>query len=140
MKRIEVKKLIPYVSIMLMCMSVTACGHQSSTNTSAAEDTTISSEEQLKGDDTELPDGEAPKGDAPEKPDGEAPGEPPSGDKPDGVPGEGPGGGFGGGGMSSADIDYTGAVEITASDSQDDQAYKSTTADESALLITTSEL
>ena len=54
-------------------------------------------------------------------------GEPPSG---------GPGGAPGG---SSADIDYSGAVEITSKDSQSDQTYESTTADESALLIATAE-
>ncbi len=61
-----------------------------------------------------------------EAPDGEAPGDAP--------------GGFGGTGMSSAeDIDYKGAAEITSADSQDGQTYSSTTADESALLISTSD-
>ena len=75
----------------------------------------------------EKPDGEAPDGEPGEKPDGEAPGNPPEG-----------GGGFGGG-SSSADIDYNGAVEITSSDSQDGETYASSTADESALLISTSD-
>lgn len=61
-----------------------------------------------------------------EAPDGEAPSDAP--------------GGFGGTGMSSAeDIDYKGAAEITSADSQDGQTYSSTTADESALLISTSD-
>ncbi|SFD06740.1 hypothetical protein [Butyrivibrio sp. YAB3001] len=132
MKRITVKKLIPYVSIMLMCISVSACG-QSTTTSTTTEETTISAstDNQPQSEAPEKPDGEAPSG--------EAPGEPPSGEKPDGAPGDAPGGGFGGGGMSSADIDYTGAVEISSADSQDGQTYESTTADESALLIATSD-
>ncbi len=80
-----------------------------------------------EGPDEEKPEGGAPDG---EKPDGEAPGNPPEG-------GEG-GGGFGGG-SSSADIDYTASTEITASETQEDQTYESTTADESALLVSTSD-
>ena len=59
-------------------------------------------------------------------------------DKPDGNggPGGAPGGAPGG---SSADIDYTASVEITSGDSQSGQTYASTTADESALLISTSD-
>ena len=53
-------------------------------------------------------------------------GEPPSG----GMPGGGPGG-------SSADVTYSGAVEITSADSRSNETYESTTADESALLIAT---
>ncbi|MCR5583539.1 MAG: hypothetical protein K6F70_08070 [Eggerthellaceae bacterium] len=49
-----------------------------------------------------------------------------------------PGGGAPGG-SSSADINYVGATEITSADTQDSQTYTSTTADESALLVNTSE-
>ncbi|WP_026498783.1 hypothetical protein [Butyrivibrio sp. WCD2001] len=169
MKRIEVKKLIPYVSIALICMTLSACGQNAATAGTAAEEVAIEATEQLQTEETETidestsdipesdapekaegevpekPEGEAPDGEAPgeppsgEKPDGEAPGEPPSGEKPDGAPGDAPGGGFGGGGMSSADIDYSGATTISSSDSQDGQTYESTTADESALLIETSD-
>ncbi len=101
----------------------------------------------------EKPDGEAPNGAPGEKPDGEAPngapGEKPDGEAPNGAPGEKPdgeapgnppegGGGFGGG-SSSADIDYTAATQITSADSQDGETYTSSTADESALLISTSD-
>ena len=71
------------------------------------------------------------------------PGTPPDGGN--GQPGTPPDGGNGqpgtppGGGSSSSDIDYQGAVEITSSDSQTGQSYSSTTADESALLIATSD-
>ena len=55
-------------------------------------------------------------------------GEPPSG----GAPGGGPGG-------SSADIEYKATTEITSADSQDSQTYASTTADESALIVNTTD-
>ncbi len=58
---------------------------------------------------------------------------------PDGTPPGGFGGMPGGPGRSSADIDYAGAVEITSADAQSGQTYASTTADESALLIRTSD-
>lgn len=59
-------------------------------------------------------------------------------------PGHGPGSGSGSGhgpgsGSSANSVTYSGAVEITASDSQTGQTYASSTADESALLISTSE-
>ena len=86
----------------------------------------------------------------PAPPDGAngAPGMPPDsmGAPPDGMgaPPNGmgtPPGGFGGmpggPGRSSADIDYAGAVEISSADAQSGQTYASTTADESALLIST---
>ncbi|MDO5133322.1 MAG: hypothetical protein Q4D81_10105 [Eubacteriales bacterium] len=76
-------------------------------------------------------------------------GTPPDGNgAPDGMPPGGEGGngssnhgGPGGapGGSSSSDIEYSGAVEITSEDSQSDQTYDSSTVDESALLISTSD-
>ena len=53
----------------------------------------------------------------------------PGGQMPGGAPGSG----------SSADVDYAGAAEIVSADSQIGQTYASTTADESALLISTSD-
>ena len=73
---------------------------------------------------------------------GNVPGDPPDGN---GGPGGTPPGGFGGGmpggapGSSNADIDYTGAVEISSADSQSGQTYVSSTSDESALLISTAD-
>ncbi len=104
------------------------------------------------GQPPERPDGNPPggMGQPPERPDGTPPGgmgQPP--ERPDGTPsggmpggpggmGQPPAGGPGGGpGGSSADIEYKGAVEITAADSQSGQTYASDTADESALLIST---
>ena len=75
-----------------------------------------------------------PGGTPPEKPDGNGgPGGAPP-EKPDGN--HGPGGVPGG---SSEDIDYTGAVEISSGDAQSGQSYISTSSDENALLIATSD-
>ena len=77
-----------------------------------------------------------------------APGEAPDGNPPEGAPGEapdgmGPGGqgenGMGGPGAASADIEYKASVEINSADSQSDQTYESTSSDENALLIDSSE-
>ena len=73
-------------------------------------------------------------GQPPEKPDGDMPG----GTPPDGAPG----GGFGGGtppGGGTSDFTYTAAAEITAAEEQSEQTYQSATADESALIINTSD-
>lgn len=56
------------------------------------------------------------------------PGELPSG----GMPGGAPGGG-------SSSFEYSAATEITSADTQEDQTYASTTADESALIISTTD-
>ncbi len=71
-------------------------------------------------------------------------GEPPAGDRPgdppDGMPG-GPGG-FGGGtppGGGTASFEYKAAVEITEAAELSDQVYVSVTADESALIVNTSD-
>lgn len=130
MKRNELKKILSLAIVTIMCVAVTACG-QTATSTEET-DTVVTQESTVEessnpSDAPEKPDGEAPDGAPGNKPDGEAPGNPPEG-----------GGGFGGG-SSSADIDYQGAVEVTGSDTQDGKTYASTTADESALLISTSD-
>ena len=61
-------------------------------------------------------------------PSGSSMGEPPSG----GAPGGGPGGG-------TSDFEYAAATEITSADTQDGQTYASETADESALIVNTSD-
>lgn len=59
---------------------------------------------------------------------------------PGGTPPDGGGGAPGGApGGSSSDVSYSGAVEISSAESQSGQTYASTTADESALLIATSD-
>ena len=83
-----------------------------------------------------------PGGTPPEKPDGNGgPGGAPGGappEKPDGNggPGGAPGGAPGG---SSADINYSGAEEISSADTQSGQTYDSTASDQNALLISTSD-
>ena len=73
---------------------------------------------------------------------GSTPPSPPEGGM-GGTPPDMPEGGMGGtppgmpGGSSSADLTYTAAVEITASETQADQTYTSDTVDESALIINT---
>ncbi|MBR6080317.1 MAG: hypothetical protein IKP60_09190 [Treponema sp.] len=76
---------------------------------------------------------------------------PPEGTPPDGMPSDGkrpsgtppekpngapPGGGFGGG-HASADIDYSGAVEINSSKTEENATYSTSTVDQSALLVST---
>ena len=53
-------------------------------------------------------------------------------------PGGGPGGGFGGG-HSSANIDYSGSVEITSAATETNKTYSTSTVDQSSLLISTSD-
>ncbi len=145
MKYNKVKKLMALMTAATISASLAACG-TGSTSASAAASTTAqevaqaddaeSSEEESTSDmaasdsgetPPEKPEGASGEG-APDKPEGDSMGTPPDGQ-----------GGFGGGGSSSADIDYQGSVEITSSDTQTGQTYTSTTADESALLIATSE-
>ena len=81
-----------------------------------------------------------PEGTPPEgtPPDGNFPGGTPP-EKPNGTP---PGGGFGGGfggDHASADIDYSGAVEISSKKSEKDATYSTSTVDQSALLISTND-
>ena len=145
------KRLLYFgLSASLFLSALTGCGSTASTaaagtsevSASAAEETedlddTAVEEETLTADSGETPDappsggpGEPPTDGTPgEPPTGGAPGEPPSGGMPGGAPGS----------SSSSDIDYTGAVEISSADSRSDQEYVSSTSDESALLISTSD-
>ncbi len=98
------------------------------------------------GPDGAPPDGEG--GTPPERPEGEdgTPPQPPDGEggpggeggtPPDGNGGPGgPGGNAGGG---SSDVEYTGALESTSGETQSGGTYSSTSSDENALLISTSE-
>ena len=144
------KKILCVLLSLIMVFSLCACGSTTTENTAATEAETeaVSTEtaeaaQQAPAEDA--PSGEMP-GDPPEGAAGEGMGTPP-GDPPEGNGGPGgtPPGGFGGGmpgggpGGSSADIDYSGAAEITSADSQSGQTYTSSTSDESALLISTSD-
>ena len=110
-----------------------------------ADDSTAEKENNVSGSTpSEKPDGDGSSvgtppegsngGTPPEKPDGNGgPGGTPP-EKPDGN--GGPGGAPGG---SSADINYSGAVEISSADTQSGQTYDSSASDENALLISTSD-
>ena len=152
-------KLIALLLAALLAFSLTACGSGSSTDsedigstteqTEAAANTggnTETAESQVPGDFPGEPPEGGPGGTPPDGNGGGPGGTPPDGNGggPGGTPPDGNGGGPGGApggapGGSSADIDYSGAEEITAADSQTGQIYASTTADESALLISTSD-
>ena len=131
------RKLSAFALALALCFSLTACGTTATdtasteTTEAATELTTASITEDISTETTAA------------SPDNDRPGDSPSGDRPDAPPdGNGPGGtppGGGGPGGSSADIDYTGAVEITSADTQSGQSYDSSTADESALLIATAD-
>ena len=131
------RKLSAFALALALCFSLTACGTTATdtasteTTEAATELTTASITEDISTETTAA------------SPDNDRPGDSPSGDRPDAPPdGNGPGGtppGGGGPGGSSADIDYTGAVEITSADTQSGQSYASSTADESALLIATAD-
>ena len=66
-------------------------------------------------------------------------GQPPQGMQPPEGMGQPPQGGPGGPGGSAADVAYTAATEITAADTQENQTYTGTAANENALLISTTD-
>ncbi len=129
------RKLFAMVITATMCASLAACGTNAAT-VETNESTTVEASESTTAEDTSS---ESNEQTPPDQPNGDEMGTPP--DKPDGdAKGTPPGGAGGGPGSSSAsNIDYKGSVEITSSDTQDEQSYSSTDADESALLISTSE-
>ena len=129
----NMKQLLALLTAVLMVFSLAACGNSTandSINTNAAAEqteTAADTAEASSGAESSIPD-------AP--PEGGPGGTPPDGNGgPGGPPPDGQGGPGGGPGGSSADIDYSGAVKITAADTQSGQTYESATADESALLI-----
>ncbi len=116
--------LKPAVSGLLAAALLMGC---SASNESAESKETEKTEEkapEMNSEPMEKPDGGKPEGTPPEKPDGQ------------GGPGGGPGGAPGGG---SSDITYKGAAEITSKTEEKDQTYASSSADESALIISGTE-
>ena len=150
MKKRAVKKMMMAAAIFSLGISMAACASSKDMQSSDAAQAVVESmasedsqegqatAEEQGGDGQRPDDGKEP----PEKPDGERPGDPPggfgSGETPPGGFGGGNGGGFGGG-SSGADVDYVGATEIVAAQSQSGKVYSSVTADESALLIATAD-
>ena len=129
------KQLICLILSALLILSATACSASSTSTEPAAETTETNTPQELPNGETppELPNGETP----PDRPDG-------MGTPPDGFGGNPPdgNGGFGGntppgGGTSS--FTYSAATEITSADTQENGTYASTTTDESALLIGTTD-
>ena len=130
------RRLSAFVLALTLCFSLAACGSTTTDTASNTETTTESATEITTEATTEAASEET-------STDNNRPGDPPSGDRPDAPP-DGNGGGTppgsgGPGGSSSADIDYSGSIEITSADTQSGQNYDSSTADESALLISTSD-
>ena len=136
-----VKKIfISLVAIAFISTATISC--KSSDKKSSTSDQTQEFANPPEGNPPEgtPPDRNFPGGTPPEKPNGIPP-EKPNGAPPGGGPG-GFGGGFGGGGPgghASADIDYSGAVEITSKKSEKNVTYSTSTVDQSALLISTSD-
>ena len=150
----KTKKVFAIIlAAIVMSAIATSCGNASDTEKSVVESSVESavSEEESKEISEEISKSESSvvsetavseisktesneeNSDRPTPPDGEPNGTPP--DKPDGN-GGGPGGAPGG---SSADIEYSGAVEITSADTQKNQTYETSTVDQSALLISTAD-
>ncbi|MBR2122718.1 MAG: hypothetical protein IJ930_07340 [Lachnospiraceae bacterium] len=131
----NLRKMIALLLAALLALSLAACGSSASTdsnNTTAAagQSENVKSDESTENADTES---NVPGDFSGKAPEGGPGGTPPDGNGgPGGIPGGVPGG-------SSADIDYSGSVEITSADSQSGQTYASSTADESALLIAASD-
>lgn len=105
------KKTIAIILAAAMMASLAAC---SSTNSSVSSDTSSSTQvEQTENEGNTPP------------------------DAPGGEQGGGPGGAPGGGG--SSEVVYAGAEEITSGTSQDGKTYSSSTSDQSALMVNTSD-
>ena len=145
--------LLPAMLTVSMCVQAESSADDSAASSGQPEqvEATVSSGESSEAESGSIP-GDPPA-DAPEgmqaPPDGNGG---PGGTPPDGNGGPGgaapdgnggPGGtppdGNGGPGQSDADITYTAAEEITSSDEQSGQTYASTSSDENALLIATSD-
>ncbi len=129
------KKILALLTSLTLVISLAACGNTDPDGTTAGSDTTgtsaVEDASASAGASDESAPGEAPDG----APDGERPGEAPDGGPggtpPDGKPGGAPGG--------SSDVIYDGATEIVSAATETGKTYASDTADQSALLISTSD-
>ena len=139
------KKLISIILALILAASLYACGKTATVSDTGSEST--SSTEQAAdadGESTEEAALDASDGTSestpPEAPDGTPPDGAPDGEggTPPDMPGGngGPGGGPGG---SSSEVVYGGAAEITSAASESGKTYTSSSADESALMISTSD-
>ena len=108
------KRILSLLITVILILSLAACGNSTGSTTTADSGTSLN--------------GGGPGGTPPDKPGG-----------PGGAPPDKPGGPGGGPGGSSSEVVYAGATEITSSETQENQAYSSSNADESALLISTAD-
>ena len=109
------KKILSMTVALIMAFSMAACSSSSSGDAETSSSSSASSQTDSSEND---------RPDAP--PDGSG------GDRPDAPPGGGPGG-------NSSEVVYAGATEITEADRKDGQTYTSSEADQSALMISTSD-
>ncbi len=123
--KIAKKILISLVAITFISAATISCKSSDKNSTTSNQTQEFSNHPEGTPPEGTPPDGNFPGGTPPEKPNG-AP------------PGGGFGGGFGGG-HTSADIDYSGAVEISSKKSEKDATYSTSTVDQSALLISTND-
>ena len=133
----HMKQMLALLMAVLLVLSLAACGNSTSSDSTSTNTTTEQTEIAAASDEASAAERNVPG----EPPEGGSGGTPPDGQGgPGGTPPDGQGGPGGGpGGSSSADIDYSGAVEIASADTQSGQTYASSTSDESALLISTSD-
>ena len=133
----HMKQMLALLMAVLLVFSLAACGNSTASDSTSTNTTTEQTEIAAASNEATASESNIPG----EPPEGGTGGNPPDGQGgPGGTPPDGQGGPGGGpGGSSSADIDYSGAVEIASADTQSGQTYASSTPDESALLISTSD-
>ena len=115
------KTIAILLAVVMILLSFAACSKTETTDQTTTQQTDIQMNESEDG--PTPPDG---------APSGDPPGEPPEGGPGGAPPSGGPGG-------SSADVTYDGATELTAAAAETGKTYASSTSDQSALLIATSD-
>ena len=139
------KKILAIITALTMAFVMTSCGKTETEKAETDEDQAASqAETQTTADESEdataAPVGTETAESSQGGSDSGRPEAPPDGGEGPGGEGGAPGGnGAPGGGSSSADISYSGAIEITSADERSGETYVSTESDQSALLISTSD-
>ena len=148
MKANKTLRLLAMGTALLLLAACTANTNVESEETTD-ETQTVQTEATAEPETTEAPETvevelDAPPEGAPEMPEGGTPPEKPDGTPPDGMgtPPDGNGGGFGGNtapGGSTSSFAYTAVTELTSAATEENGTYASTAADESALIISTTD-
>ena len=127
----NMKKILVILIALALVASLAACS--GGTTTTVTDDSSVSTA--IAADDSSANKDTATATDAAEATDSSEHG------GPGGTPPDAPGGTPGGapGGSSSSDVIYAGASEITSASTEDGKTYSSSTADQSALMISTSD-